>query len=240
MNEFLNIEFSGLSLLIVIMLGILLSFALKIINKTIIPKIQKNRTKQFFQIAEILIWSVFGFWGLHITLKDSDYYFLAVISVTAVIVIWLGWFMAKDFIAGFVLKLGDNYQPGQHIMLNEIEGVIVKADYLNLILSCEDGAVAKIPYSKISSAIHYKIQPRDKTTLHRFDIEIKKKASIEEAKNMIKNAIMLSSGASIKKEPQINLKENSDETIWKFEVVAYALSPEFFQAIERNVRDAFS
>lgn len=239
MNEFLNIEFSGLSLLIVIILGILISFALTIINKALIPKIRNNRAKQLFQIAEILIWSIFGFWGLHITLKDSDYYFLAVISITVVMVIWLGWFVAKDFIAGFVLKLGDNYQPGQYIILNEIEGVIVKTGFLDLILSTEDGSIVKIPYSKITSAVHYKIQPQDKTNQHRFEIEIKKNSSIEDTKNRIKSAIMLSTGASINKEPQINLKGNTDKSIWKFEVVAYALSPEYFQTIEQNVRDAF-
>ena len=238
MNQLLNIEFSGLSLLTVVMLGVLLSFILRIISKTLIPKIRKNRIKQLFQVIELLIWTVFGFWGLHMTLKDSDYYLFAILTASAVIVIWLSWFMARDFIAGFVLKLGDNYQPGQHIKLNEIEGVIVKTGFLELILSREDGTFVKIPYSKISSAIHYKVQPRDKTTQYRFEIEIKKNSSIEDAKNRIKSAIMLSTGASIKLEPQIKLKEHTDESVWKFDVVAYALSPEYFQIIERNVRDA--
>jgi len=224
----------------VLMLGILIFFILRIINQTVVPKIEKNRIKQLFQVLEILIWVVYGFWGLHVTLKDSNYYMLAILTVSAVIVICLGWFMARDLIAGLVLRFGDNYQPGQNIILNEIKGSIVKAGYLDLFISVENGDIVKIPYSKISSAIHYKVKHRDKTTQHRFEIETKKNPFLEETRNRIKNAIMLSTGASIKMEPQISLMDHPDENIWKFEVVAYALSPEYFQLIERNAKNAVS
>jgi small-conductance mechanosensitive channel len=237
MNTLIDFEFSEFTLLTVLILGILISLALKIIRRIFISKIIQNRIKQLYHLSEILIWVIFIFWGLHKVLKDSFYYMLAVLSIAAVIVIWVAWFVARDFIAGIVLKLGDNYQPGQQFKLDNIQGIIVESDYLHLTVRMQDGILVKIPYSKISGTVHYKNQIDNNSSQYSFEIEILKKYSTEIIHNQIRQAILLSAGASINKEPKISVKEFDGNTN-KVEIVLYAMNPKYFQMIENNVRNA--
>jgi len=238
MNQILNFEFSEFNLITVLILGLLLLFVLRFIRRFFITRISKNHIKQLYQLSEIFIWIIYGFWSLQIVLKDSYYYMLAVLSICAIIIIWLAWFVAKDFIAGIVLKLADNYQPGQQFKLDNIQGIIVEADYLQLSVRMQDGIMVKIPYSKISGAIHYEARIDDKSSQHRFEIEVIKNYSIDEIRKRIRQAVLLSAGVSINKEPQINLKNETNDSC-TFEMVVHAISPRYFQQIEGNVRSVF-
>ncbi|MFC2088394.1 mechanosensitive ion channel domain-containing protein [Calditrichota bacterium] len=178
---------------------------------------------------------IYSFWGLHIVLQDSFYYMLAVLSIGAIIIIWLAWFVARDFIAGIVLKLGDNYQPGQQFRFDDIKGTIEEADYLQLSVRTKDETLVKIPYSKISGAVHYEAKVDDNSNKHRFEVKIVKHQPIEEIRNRIRQAVLLSNGVCINKEPQINLKTNEGKT-YILELIVHTISPKYFQIVENNVR----
>ena len=134
-----------------------------------------------------------------------------------------------------MLRLSEKYQAGQFFTFNDISGTIVEANNLCLKLRQQDNVTVKIPYRKIIGAVQYKAQADDKTSQHRFGIQVPKQLSLEETLNLIRTKVLLSAGASIKKEPQIFLKK-SMEQFWQFEIVIYAISPEYYQLIERNVR----
>jgi len=235
MNQFEHIEFSGYVFAEAVIAGILLTFLLKLIRRTVVPKTGIKGIKQGYPFFEIALWVMYGFWALYILLKNSIYHILALSVISAMVVFWLGWFVAGDFIAGIVLRLTEKYQAGQFFTFNDVPGTIIEANNLCLKLQQQDGVTVKIPYRKIIGTVQFKAQPDDKTSQHRFDIQVTKQLSLEQTRDHIRTSVLLSAGASIKKEPQIILKK-SLEQFWQFEVVAYAVSPEYYQLIELNVR----
>jgi len=237
MNQLINFEFSEFSLLTVLLTGILLAFLLKIINKIFIAK-RKNEIRQFFQLLEILIWVIYSFWGLHVVLKDSYYYMLAVLSICAVILIWIAWFVARDFIAGIVLKLSSNYQPGQNFMLDTIQGKIIEVSFLHLTILQEDGNRVKIPYSKISGSVRFESPDDNMSSQQRFELMVKNNQTMDEISNSIRRIILLTPGTSINKEPQIILKDNDGNSL-KFEITFNVISNQFAQEVIEKLKKQF-
>ncbi|MBN1292061.1 MAG: mechanosensitive ion channel [Candidatus Latescibacteria bacterium] len=235
MNQIEKFEFPSYILGEVIITGILLAILLKIIRRIIVPEISYKGIKQSYPFLEMAVWAIYVFWAINILLKGSVYNILAFAVISVIIIFWLGWFVAGDFIAGIVLRLTEKYQTGQSFTFNDVSGTIIETNNLCLKLRQQDNMTVKIPYRKIIGAVQYKAQADDKTSQHRFDIQVPKQLSLEETQDLIRMTVLLSAGASIKKEPQIFLKK-SMEQFWQFEVVIYAVSPEYYQLIERNVR----
>ena len=238
MKELLNFRFSEFSVLTVLFLGILLSLLMGLLRRIVLNKITKNKNKQWYQIGELAVWILYAAWALHSILGDSLYYQMTILLILIVIVIWVSWFVVRDFIAGLVLKLNDSFQPGQYFKLGEIEGTILSADYLQLNLHRENGVIIKIPYNKISGAIHYKGEAEDQSMQHQFELEIADKYSLQDVRSLVREAVLLSAGARFSREPRVIHKGTEDKK-QKYEVTISALSPDYNKLIESNVKEYF-
>ena len=225
---------SGYIILEVVVAGIALAILLRFIHRAI-PKPGYRWIKNMYPLFEIGIWVLYGFWALYALLKDSVYYLVALAAVSTIVVFWLGWFVAGDFIAGIVLRLAGRYQTGQSVMFNEVSGIIIEVNNLSLKIQMPNGVTAIIPYRNIIGTVQFKTNIEKTSSQHRFDIQVTKNKPIEDIHASIRIAILLSAGASIKHEPQIILKKSLDHT-WQFEVAVTAVSPDYYPSIERNVR----
>ena len=68
-----------------------------------------------FPLVEIVIWSSFVFWSLGQLFKDLAVYPLLTGSMVIAIVVIVGWYLLRDFIAGIILKAENAFEPGQKI-----------------------------------------------------------------------------------------------------------------------------
>jgi small-conductance mechanosensitive channel len=237
MNELLRFEFSGLSLLKVLILSILLVLVLRLLRKKVIEKMLKTKSRQWYQIGEIAIWMIYGAWALHLVLGESLYYKLTILLILMVIVIWVSWFVVRDFIAGLVLKLNESLKPGQYFKLDDIDGTIIDTDYLQLNLRQESGVVVKIPYNRISGSVHYKGEAEEQSIQCRFEIEIEDRFSVEEVRHLTRKAVFLSAGTRLNREPRIIYKgkENKKQ---KFDIIVPVFNADYNKLIEGNVKEA--
>ena len=149
MKEILNFELSELLLVLIIPIGIMIYFLMRLIKLNILNNRFNKRHKNYFILFEILVWLVFGVWTLKVTFSGTNYYSFLVLTILTILLLLTGWFILKDFIAGLVLKLSDNYQDGQFFRLGNIEGHIAQINYLHLNLKQENDEIIKIPFSKI-------------------------------------------------------------------------------------------
>ncbi len=238
MKEILNFDFSQLLIALIIPIGIMVYFLLKLIRVNISNSRFNKKYKNHFMILEILVWSLFFIWSLKVVLGETEYFSFFTIASLSIIFIWISWFVAKDFIAGVVLKLGDNYQSGQFFRLNNIQGHIDQVNYLHLNVNQENGEIIKIPFSKILGSVHHKSFLDDKTKQYKFEISIEKNETLDETREKIRKIILLSAGVNIKKEPIIALL-NSSENRWNFEIIYFILDEQYCELIENNVKSVF-
>lgn len=238
MKEILNIEFSQLMMVLIVPIGIMIYILLKLVRVNFSNSRFNKKYKNYFLIFEILIWSLFCIWSLNLIFGSNEYLSFFSIAFLAIIFIWTNWFVVKDFIAGVVLKLSDNYQEGQFFRLKDIEGRIAKVNYLHLNINQDDGEIIKIPFSKILGSIHHKSFLDDKTKQYMYEITIEKKETLDNTREKIRKTILLSAGVNIKKEPIIKLL-NSSEKSWTFEITYFILDEQYCELIENNIKIGF-
>ena len=239
MKEVLNFDFSELILLLIVPIGVMIYFLLKILKVNISNSRFNRKYKNYFLLFEIIVWLLFGWWSFKVIYGNTDYYSILIVAILFIVLFWIGWFLAKDFIAGTVLKLSDNYQEGQFFRLNDIEGHIAQINYLHLNIRQENGEIIKIPFSKILGSVHHKSFLDDKTKQYKFEIIIDKQETLDETREKIRKNILLSAGVNIKKEPLISLKLSS-ETKWNFDITYFILDEQYCELIENNVKSSFS
>ena len=238
MKEVLNFDFSELILLLIVPIGVMIYFLLKILKVNISNSRFNRKYKNYFLLFEIIVWLLFGWWSFKVIYGNTDYYSILIVAILFIVLFWIGWFLAKDFIAGTVLKLSDNYQEGQFFRLNDIEGHIAQINYLHLNIRQENGEIIKIPFSKILGSVHHKSFLDDKTKQYKFEIIIDKQETLDETRGKIRKNILLSAGVNIKKEPLISLKSSSEKK-WNFDITYFILDEQYCELIENNVKSSF-
>jgi small-conductance mechanosensitive channel len=237
MKEILNYEFSEFSLLGVIILAVLLALILKIFNIVFIRKIVNQTIKNFYPLFLVIVWFSFFIWSINILLKDSLYHTVAILSLAALILASIAWFISRDLFAGLVLRFTDNFYNGQSLSIDQKRGRIKNIGMLSIALQQDDGTEFKIPWSKISGQIYRKDNTDDISNMQSFIIKTPQKYPLEIVQEKIREAVFLSVGAALKKEPQIKLLGSADSE-WQLEITAFTISPQYFRTIETNVKNA--
>ena len=237
MKEILYLEFSEFSLLGIIISAVLLAILLKIFTKFFINRILNQRIRNYYPLFLVIVWISFLVWSINILLQDSLYHTVAILSLAALILASIAWFISRDLFAGLVLRFTDSFYNGQSLNINQKKGRITNIGMLGVSIQQKDGAEFKIPWSKISGQIYRKDNTDDVSNMHNFIIKISQKHPMEIVQARIREAVFLSVGAALKKEPQIKLLSSQDAE-WQLEITTFAISPSYFRTIETNVNNA--
>jgi small-conductance mechanosensitive channel len=238
MTAILDLQLSGAGLLRAMIAGLLLVLVLKLLRRLPVVLLGKGTYRSFFQrafpIAESLIWVLFTIWALGLIFVDLLSQRLALLTLLTVSVFWLSWFAAKDFIAGLILRLQDHYEIGQRIHLDNIEGSILRVGFLGMDIERTNGRVTRIPYGKLTGTIHSR-RPPETSSRYQFRVQLPKEASLEETVSRIRESALISPWSSPDREPQIRRISETDSA-YIFEVGVSAIAPDYFEAIERDIR----
>lgn len=237
MKEILSFEFSEFSLLGVIILAVLLAIVLKIFTKVFINRILNQRIRNSYPLFLVIVWFSFIVWSINILLQDSLYRTVAILSLAALIIASIAWFISRDLFAGLVLRFTDNFYNGQSLSIDQKRGRITNIGMLGIAIQQDAGAEFKIPWSKISGQIYRKEHTDEVSNLQNFVVKASQKYPLEVVQTKIREAVFLSVGAALKKEPQIKLIGSQDGE-WQLEITTFTISPQYFRTIETNVNNA--
>lgn len=159
---------------IVIGIGLVALLVMRFLNKLRYQPIHNFWIREFFKLFplfEFVIWTGFTFWMVAELFASQEYYPLLVIALILVLILLLGWFIAKDYMAGIIIKAQNVYKPGQQIKAGSVSGTIKRLGNLHLTLQTEQGEEARIPYAKISDQIIIQ-EVQDDASIHviQFDL----------------------------------------------------------------------
>lgn len=239
MIEYLKFEFSEFSFAGLLILAALLFLFFRAIKATFLTRTRQRRIAEYFPIAEVVVWLLFILWSINILLKDSLYHMIAVLALSAVIVAGLGWFVARDLIAGIVLRFSDHFNRRQKLLLENEQGTIIDAGLLALSLQKEDGSTLKIPWSKISGQVYGKGMTDESQNTLIFTIDAENRQSPEKLQDKIRQAILLTVGVALNREPKIQIV-NGPKGQQQIKITAYTLNPACFSNIRNNVNNVLN
>jgi small-conductance mechanosensitive channel len=235
MKELTNFNISEINIITIIVLGLVLFFILKIIKKYFIVRLSISKYQQLYFLVEVVIWLIFASWTFRTFFKDSIYYSIGMATGFTIAAVWLAWFVAKDFIAGIVFRLNDTYKKGHLLILtDDLQGYIENINYLTIDLSTHEGEIIKIPYSKIQGKIHKKSLISKTTYPFQIEIKLQKKYTLAITKEKLRRLILISPGVKINSEPQIQLKEETENN-WIFEISVYLINESYLSLIRANI-----
>lgn len=196
---------------------------------------QRLPVARLLPVLEVTVGLLYVVWALEAVLQGGVYHDVAMFMAFAVIVLLLGWFAARDWVAGIVLKVENAYDAGQHLRLGEVEGTILTVGPLSLEVESSQGERIRIPYSRLSGEIRG-LRSGDAPREHyRFQIDVHDCVDAAAATRRLREAILNSPWSPPDREPRIRVLTQTASHVG-LEAVVFA--PEAVQAgaLEMDVR----
>ncbi|MCF8368867.1 MAG: mechanosensitive ion channel [Bacteroidales bacterium] len=227
-----------MKIIIVLLIGIAVFLLLKALNAT-----NNYFAKQFAKwtqkinlapAVEFIVWLIFIFWSIDFLFKNKLYYQYLVISIVIIVVIFLAWFVVKDFIAGIVFKVQNDLQFNSHIQLGKITGTIKSQHLTHLKVETSLGQVVKIPYSRLNQEVISEILDSSMVEEFKFQVQSGKGKSKQEIEDMIEFLVINSPWSSSNSSPIIKLISEKEDK-FTFEVQVNTLNHKHMRQLEKSI-----
>ena len=214
MEQFVGDQWQQWALFKIAVVAVILFLLLRLFFKSLrIFDIRYNTSlsyQRFFPVVEMLVWLSFIYWALEQILVEPLYFTVFFITISVIGLAWIGWYAARDYIAGIILRSQDVYEVGHQLATGRIVGKIIKIGYLNIELQKGDGTVLKVPYSKIAGNVHYNKDENKLVNTYKFSLKVSSRALLEGALEKIKRSVLNSPWHASHVSPQINKVAESD------------------------------
>lgn len=235
----LNWDFSEISvfkffLVVLFLFSGLWCFKL-LIRRLPVKRSYKITINRYLPVLEGLIWLGFMPWGIKLLIEDSYWTSIGLISIVMIVLMMLSWFLARDYLAGIILKSEGSLNLNDWIKIKKIKGKVVSMGYRLLVLETEVGETVTIPYSNISGEVSIKPNPSEKVKSHAFKLVIPKDDNFRNARSLVMTTLLNAPWSSLKKKPQVKLLVETD-THLHLEAIIYAMRTDYFQKIKSHLK----
>ncbi|MBS4061047.1 MAG: mechanosensitive ion channel [Bacteroidetes bacterium] len=228
--------------IIYFILAFVLFLALRFISRLASSVPAKKNIHKFllraFPMVEFVIWLAFGLWIINYFFKENSFYGILVSIAAGSLIILLGWYFLRDFVAGIILKTEIAFEVNQRIKTSQYEGILRKMGYRSIEIESESGEQVKIPYGMIT-ANAIVLQNLDES-IHGSETSLRVSAlvPVQEMKDRISKEILLLPWSSINHEPIIRLSQQ-EATFNTFLVHFYSISNKHTSYICQHLKSTF-
>lgn len=242
MENLVGDQWQQWALIKIAVVAVITFFVLKLLFKSLkILQIRYNTPlpyQRFFPVLEMLVWLSFIYWALEQILVKSLYFTVFFVTISVIGLFWIGWYAARDYIAGIILRAQDIYETGHQLVVGDIVGKIIKLGYLNIDLQKEDGVILKVPYSKIAGNVHYNKNENKLVSTYKFSLKISSEAVINGAVEKIRKSVLNSPWHAAHISPQIN-KISERNNITDLEIVVSTFGMKSLEKLQLQLYKEF-
>jgi len=165
-------DLSFWSIFWLVLLAITLYIGFYVVHEFVIKLIQNRKArssaKRYFPIITSFIWLIYFIRVGYIFIKPYP-----LVGIGVVLILLLGfWRFIKDFIAGLVFRVQDNYRTNQRIQLKNNAGVIVELLNTHVKLEADDGELIFVPYSEFANQIVHKPSTQERLKQFSFKLDV--------------------------------------------------------------------
>ncbi len=201
---------------------ILVTYIFLLVLHVFIKQIVKrnNRWRNLLRIVpliEFITWIIAIFWIINYLFEEKSYYQVIILSLVIILGISLGWFFLKDFVAGVIFRVQNNYTQGETIQVGNITGKIDALHVTHICIYTEEGKTIKVPYSKLNNEIISEQMEISSTEENKFLLKTNKKNSAKETGDTIHN-ILLNTPWRIKDKLPLIKYISEDNDTYTFEI----------------------
>jgi len=232
--------------LIPILLTIVVSIALVLLFsllKTILPyyfirfKEEKKFRKLLYYTEIIGGILVIGMFAGYLYQRSTVTAFI-LIAILLLVILFIGIFFIKDYVAGLIVKASANYSINDIIITNNIEGKILKFGQRSLIISTNDGNKTYIPYSDVVGKTKSIKSASEIKNNYTFSISIKNEENIDLTIEEINKYIISLPWVNTSVDTEIIIIETKEDN-YTLNISVVAFDNSYYTKIETAVRKVF-
>jgi len=187
-------------------------------------------------VAEAAGWMAYIYWALSQFLGKGPYFITAIYIVVGVVMFWIAWFVVRDLVAGYSLRMQNTYTKGQHIKVDDVEGTIHRIRQMGLEVELNDGIVATIPYNRIAGRTHYVKASMRQKRLSQFQITVPATGDLRSVTLKLRHLIVSSPWIDPTEEPQIELIEQLKDQ-FRFSVSVHTYNGNYDALLEEYLQE---
>jgi len=209
-----------------------------------IPYLFRNKKKvsqflKYFRLIELTIWVFYLSWFLFLFAEAKSFFALLLFGLQLGIIYLLLRFWLADLIAGIIFRNTNKIDIGDSIQYEEHSGKIIKIGGKNIEIENTEGSSVYIPYRKITSAIFSRTESTEQTSGYSFELETSVEEDIDDVIENIRSTIVVLPWSSIRKAPQVLLKNQTDKNLI-FNITVFATDRSYFGKIESHAKKKFA
>ncbi len=189
-------------------------------------------------LIELVAWVILMVWAIPYLWSDFRIYAIATFMVLLMIILWAGWFLLRDLIAGVIFKSHKHFSRNEIITIGDTTGKIISFESRYLMLETLSGKNIHYPYSKLMGEIVSKANPAELVKSYKFRIRISREHSLMTMIKTIKEDIINLPWASVKKQAEVHLEAEDDQS-FTLELIVFSLQKEYLYHIEQHVKNKF-
>ena len=158
-----SFEISNSGLFEFLFFGTLLFLALLVFRYLLqilpIKRKKKDLVKRFLPSVEIAAWGLFFIWAASSLFMDNLIFTGLILMLIIIAALLISRFLAKDLIAGIILKTENSFIAGDILQFNEFSGIVTKSSFRYLEIETTEGIMIRVPYSTIADNPIIKLNP---------------------------------------------------------------------------------
>jgi len=192
--------------------------------------------ESWLPFIEATIWFFFVIWAAKQVVDDAFWYPITVAMFSLAVLAWVAWFGLREIIAGLILKLDTPYALHDPVKLKGMDGRISRMGFRSLEIETDSGETLSLPYSQVANDMQ--IVPHAVETIRgfRLKLDVPKHQNLEKTTEQLRLLVLNSPWASLKKEPQIKLIEETPNH-FRFEIVIYTMKQAYLEKIKSHLVD---
>jgi small-conductance mechanosensitive channel len=223
-------------LFLLLTLGMLsILYLLRIFIPHVFPgKININRFRKYFTIAEGLVWVLYLLAAAFFFLKNNIIFSAVLFLFFLLLLYWYSRFVLRDYIAGLVFKAENRFSLDEIIEIEGQKGKIKKFHYRNIEIENENGKMVLIPNSLLLGVISSPQNISETVLNFSFEIYISSEQPFDIISDQLRKFIFSLPWSVLKNEPKIQfIKEIDDRYIVK--ITLFSFDEAYFQPMRKRV-----
>jgi small-conductance mechanosensitive channel len=224
-----------------LLLGILLYLIFRLLHYSS-NKYFSNKLNQYFKgmfyFIEVSSWFVYLFEGIHFFATKNIVLTVIIFIVLIFALIWFCLHIARDFLAGLILKIENEFKPGELIEFEGISGRIIQIS--GRLLELEDDSARKIsiPFHQFFVKRYFHTSTSGYSYKENFIFKIKNTENPNELINEICSYIKKLPWTNINFEPEVRI-ESKDESATYIKVIASLFNEKHKENFRLKLRNRF-
>ena len=215
MNGDWRLEISLTSLIVNLLLGLVIFGLLYLLQRWV----RRRGTSGTFgetlprllPLIELLTWGAFIVYSLGLIFKNEIFFSIALFLWIIVGLVWLSWFVIRDWVAGLITRVRKDYAVNAVIHVGDITGTVRRMGSLTMDVESSEGEITELPYSLIAGQVRRTNSQFGETGPRQLVVDVPKtKHTVAESSQRLRTIILSAPWWVVSKTPQIRLLEETD------------------------------